>query len=56
MDMKDIIENLPVNENFTKQQFGSKVRETNADYSERAVSRLLSELKRSGSLPVLGGV
>lgn len=33
MDMKDIIENLPVDESFTKQQFGSKVREIDADYS-----------------------
>lgn len=37
MDMKDVIENLPVDESFTKQQFGSKVREINAGYSESAV-------------------
>ena len=45
MNMKDIIEYLPMDESFTKQQFSSKVRETNADYSGSSISWLLSELK-----------
>lgn len=54
MDMKDIIEYLPVDESFTKQQFCSMVRETNAGYSGSSVSWLLSELKREQKISSIG--
>lgn len=54
MDMKDVIEYLPVDESFTKQQFSSKVREVNAGYSESSVSWLLSELKREQKIASVG--
>ncbi len=54
MNMKDIIEYLPMDESFTKQQFSSKVRETNADYSGSSISWLLSELKREQKIASVG--
>lgn len=41
MDMSSVIEYLPVDESFTKQQFSSMVREANAGYSGSSVSWLL---------------
>lgn len=54
MDMKDVIEYLPVDGSFTKQQFSSKVRETNASYSESSISWLLSELKKEQKIASIG--
>lgn len=54
MDMKDVIESLPMNESFTKRQFISKVREVNAEYSGSSVSWLLSELKREQKIASVG--
>lgn len=54
MEMKDVIEYLPVDESFTKQQFSSKVREANARYSESSVSWLLSELKKEQKIASIG--
>lgn len=54
MGMKDVIEYLPVDESFTKQQFSSKVREVNAGYSGSSVSWLLSELKREQKIASVG--
>lgn len=54
MDMKDVVECLPVDESFTKQQFGSKVREANVSYSGSSVSWLLSELKKERKIASVG--
>lgn len=54
MDMKNIIEFMPMNESFTKKQFGNKVREVNAKYSESSVTWLLSELKREQKIINVG--
>lgn len=54
MDMKDIVEYLPMDESFTKQQFSNKVREANANYSGSSVSWLLSELKREQKIASIG--
>ena len=54
MDIKDVIEYLPADESFTKQQFSSMIREADAGYSESSVSWLLSELKRKQKIASIG--
>ncbi len=54
MNMKDVIEYLPIDKGFTKYQFSSKVREVNPDYSGSSISWLLSELKREQKIASIG--
>ncbi|MCM1090358.1 MAG: hypothetical protein NC092_11450 [Butyrivibrio sp.] len=54
MNMKNVIEYLPVDKSFTKHQFSSLVRETNANYSESSISWLLSELKKEHKIASIG--
>lgn len=54
MDMKNIIEYMPLYESFTKKQFSDKVKEVNTKYSESSISWLLSELKREQKISSVG--
>lgn len=54
MNIKDIIDNLPKNEYFTKQQFRDLVHEVKPEYAESSVAWLLSKLKKEHKIASVG--
>lgn len=54
MDMKEIINKVPENGYFTKQQFRDMVHQINPEYAESSVAWLLSELKKEHKIADAG--